>query len=294
MARQDALSIMTDEDEAKLAEIYGEVIEGIHALSLADKVKVKKYQSVNAGSVECPRFVNSGFKTYGTARGNGKGDALDNRPVTINLDVHKENIEEVAYDDILKSGVVNLVEARKENHKMMGAVELDNAFFGKMVTEGTEVTEYTGTTIVEKIDEIILKLEKLSNSFINGVDRTQMDLFLDPETYSAVETYMSTIPNGSNVFTDKRFKRVDVYCNPRQTVKVIVAPKESVAQPSRLTPYGINKIDESEDYSIETYLHYGTKALMPDAIFYGDLENEEEEGGNEQGGTGENGSGNQI
>ena len=71
MARQDALSIYTDDSQTKdkLAETYGEVIENVQKGAISEQIKNKNYSGdPTTGSVEIDRFKNAEIKDKGTAR----------------------------------------------------------------------------------------------------------------------------------------------------------------------------------------------------------------------------------
>ena len=118
MAFTNALSILQDKNStptpATLQEIYGAVIEGVRKSTLSQTFKSNLYTgNPIAGSVQFKRFVNATSKNYGTARAAGKGDKLTVPPVIVNVDQHKEIVEEVNKHDMDAFGVENLIETRR-------------------------------------------------------------------------------------------------------------------------------------------------------------------------------------
>lgn len=118
MARTKALSLLqAASTKADLKEIYGIVIENIQRDTLSNALKSQNYSgSPAAGSVEYKRFANSQSKTYGTARTAGKGDAVKVPPITVNVDTHKEIVEEVSKFDLDTFGVAGIMSRRASNH----------------------------------------------------------------------------------------------------------------------------------------------------------------------------------
>ena len=98
MARTKAISLIQNgETKVELAELSGLVIQNIQKDTLASGLKSQSYTGNPAsGSVEYRRFKNSVSQDYGTARAAGKGTALAVPPTTVNLNTHKEIVEEAA------------------------------------------------------------------------------------------------------------------------------------------------------------------------------------------------------
>lgn len=116
MARTNAISLLAGTSTpATLAEIYGLVIENVQKGTLSTALKSQQYTgNPAAGSVEFKRFVNSEAKDYGTARTAAAGDKVTAPPVTVNLSVHKEIVEEVAKFDLDTFGVSNIMRRRAD------------------------------------------------------------------------------------------------------------------------------------------------------------------------------------
>lgn len=102
MARTKAISlIQTGSTKVELSELSGLVISNIQKETLAAGLKSQSYTGNPAtGSVEYKRFKNSASQAYGTARTAGKGAAITVPPTTVNLDIHREIVEEAAKFDL--------------------------------------------------------------------------------------------------------------------------------------------------------------------------------------------------
>ena len=142
MARTKAISlIQTGSTKVELSELSGLVISNIQKETLAAGLKSQSYTGNPAtGSVEYKRFKNSASQAYGTARTAGKGAAITVPPTTVNLDIHREIVEEAAKFDLDTFGVGNIMARRADNHVDTVAAELDADFFAKAKTAGTKLT----------------------------------------------------------------------------------------------------------------------------------------------------------
>ena len=102
MNHTDALSVLSNTDKDKLLDIKGGVIENVQKGAISEKIKNKNYSGdIKAGSVTISRFINAISKEYGTARSSKKGTELNNKgKVTVNLDTHKEIVEEINLGDL--------------------------------------------------------------------------------------------------------------------------------------------------------------------------------------------------
>lgn len=270
MARTDALSVMSNTDKDKLLELKGGLIESIQKIAKSEGIKNKLYSGdLNAGSVEVSRFINAVAQKYGTAREAGKGTLLNNKgKVTVNLDQHKEIVEEVAKFDVDTIGIPGIVESRKSGHVRRMIADLDKSFFTEAETAGTAVT-LTGTTAEDKMEELIQSLETLENEYVDGVDRELMVLSLTPKAYGNLRNYIDKVQN-ANVETDAEevevFHGVKVISNHRQTKDAILMVEGAVAQPFKIYNYELEKINLSNDFALELFYDYGTKAIAPDLI----------------------------
>ena len=274
MARTKALSLLqATNTKADLAEIYGIVIEGVQKETLSGALKSQQYTgNPAAGSVEFRRFVNSGSNTYGTARTAGKGDAIMAPPVTVNLNQHKEIVEECTQFDLETFGIANIMARRAANHIDTMATDLDIAFFAAAGTAATEVTT-TATTEADKLEEAIVTLETVKNDYVKGVPRNMMAAVVTPAYYSKIRTTLDSLP-AHNVDTAAEefamYHGVKVYSglNLPSGIDVLLMTVGAVAQPVIAHPYGEpEKIPLSEDFASALFYHYGTQALTPDLIF---------------------------
>ena len=279
MARQEAKNIFLENgtDEALLAEIYGGVIENFELSAVSLAIKAQNAENVSAGSAEFKRFENSASAEYGTARAAGAGVALQTKPITVPIDTHREIVEEFRKADVAAYGVPSLLERRANNHSRSMVRELDTAFFAKAYEEGSVFTP-TATAIDEIVEELIVKVESISNAFIDGVDRDDIAVVLAPEKASLLRTKIDNLLIEGNRIENGllgKFHGVDVYTSNRlpkgtlQVVDMMAMVKGAVAQPVLLADqYQAEKIPLSNDWAVELFYDYGTKALMEDTIFY--------------------------
>lgn len=288
MARTKAISLLSAvSTKADLAEIYGLVIENVQKIALSTELKSQQYTgNPAAGSVEFKRFVNSAPKAYGTARTAAKGDAVTAPPTTVNLDQHKEIVEEVAKFDIDTFGVAGVMARRADTHVQSMAADLDRAFFSAAATEGTAFTPASGVTEIQDVVEAMIQtLETTHNDYTDGVDRSLMDLVLTPEKYGKLRTFLDTQSNPNVDTAGEAFAMyhgVRVYSSTRlpvttETVEetktkttvtdALLMIRGAVAQPVVSDQYSApEKIPLSNDYAVSLFYDYGTKALTPDLI----------------------------
>ena len=291
MARTKAISlIQSGSTKVDLAELSGLVIQNIQKDTLSAGLKSQSYTGNPAtGSVEYKRFKNSASQPYGTARTAGHGDALTVPPTTVNLNKHREIVEEAAKFDLDTFGVGNIMARRADNHVDTVASELDSDFFDVAVSEGTAFTAPASATDPGKIVEALIQtLETVKNDFVRGVPRNIMRLVLDPVYYGKIRTYLDKGTNNANVDTAAEdfavFHGVRVYSSINLPVKTetvettktktttthaVIMIDGAVAQPAVIYPYKEpEKIPLSNDYGVSMFFDYGTKALTPDLIFH--------------------------
>ena len=125
MAREKAISLISGgTTKVELAEVSGRVIENIQKDTLASGLKSQNYTGNPAlGSVEYKRFKNSASQKYGTARTNHKGDAITAPPVTVNLNTHREIVEEAAKFDLDTFGVGNILVKKATQYLRFGNLQ---------------------------------------------------------------------------------------------------------------------------------------------------------------------------
>lgn len=276
MARTKAISlIQTAGTKVDLAELSGLVIGNIQKDTLASGLKSQSYTGNPAsGSVEYKRFKNSVSQDYGTARAAGKGSAITVPPTTVNLNTHKEIVEEAAKFDLDTFGVGNIMARRADNHVDTVAAEFDTAFFQCAVDEGTSFS--TAETDVEAIIEAFIQtLETVKNDYVRGVPRNIMRLVCDPSFYGKIRNYLDKNVHNANVDSAAEdfatFHGVRCYSSvfvPSGTNAIIMIDG-AIAQPAVIYPYKEpEKIPLSNDYGVSMFYDYGTKALTPDLIFH--------------------------
>lgn len=269
MARQDALSIYTDDStKDKLAETYGKVIEAVQKGAISEQIKNKNYSGdPTTGSVEIDRFKNATIDNLGTARTNAKGNKIKNTgKVTINVDTDKEIVEEISKKDIKLYGIDGMAERRKDNHVKRMIAYLDTEFFAKAEEEGTEVSDITDTAIEDVLEALIQKVETTKNDWVDGVDRDMIDLTLRPKVYGKLRNYIDRVDGTDG--SEEYFHGVRVYSNHRQTKDAICMINGAVGQLVTTDQYDAEKIPLSNDIALELFFSKGTKAVMPDLIQY--------------------------
>ena len=265
MARTNAQSIYDsneDTTKAKLAEISGKLIEGIYATALSSKLKNTDYSGdPTAGSIEVNRFKNAVSKSE-ALRNTGK--------TTINLDRHKEIIEEVSGADLALFGIEGLADRRADNHRKQMVTELDREFFAEAEAKGTNVV-LTGITAVEDAAEkLIQTIISVKNDWVDGLDKEDVHMSLNPKTYGKLRNYIDkvtvpTVDSGSREIN--LFHGVEVAENVRQTADIIIMVKGAIAEPLKVSQYKAEKIPLSNDYALELFYDYGLGAVSKDLIF---------------------------
>lgn len=273
MARQSALNIHdTQGVNALLKEEYGKVIENIQTGTISNLVKNKDLSGdPNAGSVEAKRFANAKLEDYGTARAGGKAKGVVADTVTVNLNKHKEILEEVEASDATMYGVENLIGRRNRNITKTAIKALEKEFWAVTVDAATEFNSME-TSITKVMDAAINKLETTKNEFVDGVDRADIHFIVDPTTYTAIQEKLDELPNGTSPTDGKIqvFHNVKLFMSTDLPtgVKFIIGVDGSVAQPLRITKQPYEKIPLSQAYAYGVFLDYGTKAVTPELLYY--------------------------
>lgn len=277
MARTKAISlIQSGSTKAELSEISGFVIENIQKEAVSSALKSQNYTGNPAtGSVEFKRFKNATPQDYGTARTAGKGNALTVPSVPVNLDQHKEIVEEVHQFDLDTFGVGNIMARRADNHIDAVASALDKVFFETAISSGTAFTPSDdAATVPEILEELIQKLESVENDNVDGVSRNLIRVVMTPNQYGKMRNALDQTPK-SNVDTAAEefslFHGVRVYSSVHlpATADMLAMVDGAVAQPVVMYPYKEpERIPLSNDMAVSLFYDYGTKALTPDLIFY--------------------------
>ncbi|MEA4831938.1 hypothetical protein SDC9_75303 [bioreactor metagenome] len=278
MARTKAISLFeSGSTKVDLKDVSGFVIGNIQKETLSSGLKSQAYTgNPAAGSVEFKRFKNSASKVYGTARAAGAGDKLNIPPTTVNLDQHREIVEEAAKFDLDTFGVGNIMTRRADNHVDTVVAELDEAFFQTAVIAGASYEPASGIdTIEKKLEDMIQKLETVKNDYVRGIPRSIMRLVCSPSFYGEIRNYLDKGVNNANVNTAAEefsvFHNVKTYSsvNLPYGIEVILMIDGAIAQPVVTYPYkDPEKIPLSNDYGVAFFYDYGTKALTPDLIFF--------------------------
>jgi hypothetical protein len=291
-----SLSVLVDGEEGKdfLAEKYEGLIENVQAKMISNIFKNTELSGdPEAGTLKAKRFTNAKSQAYGTARTSGRGQYLKDKGVAIDIDVDREIVEEIEEKDVRLLGVEGLVSKRSANHEQSMVRELDGAFFECAAKEGTSVDVSGLTETKDKLDKLILTLHKTKNDYVDGVDKENIHVTLSPDAYEDMRDYIDTKSN-ANVDTSVeefgKYHGVHVYSNIHQPegVEMIAMCMGSIAQPVMPSPYEPSRIPLSKAIAIELYYSYGTKAVMPDLIYYvgtytdpeeEETDDEEEDGG---------------
>lgn len=274
MARIESLGILTTEEgKAYLSELYGKVIDNVNKALISSKFKNTDLSgNPESGTVEANRFANAKSKAYGTARAAGKGDNLKAKAVTVAIDQDKEIVEELKKKDITLYGVDGILDKRAVNHVQRMASELDTAFFAEGKTAGTKLT-VTATDIAEEVEEAIQVCENTKNDFVDGVPRSMINLVCNTKYYGKIRTMLDkvSVPGidaAAEEFSAyhgvKTFSCVHLPAN----VDYMIMVDGAIAQPVMSEEYTAEKINLANDYAVELFYHYGTKAVTPDLIFY--------------------------
>ena len=276
MALENALNIYVNgaepSEKEKLAQVYAGLLENVQKGSLAERFKNTNYSGdPQGGSIVIRRIANAGLDDYGDARGDGKGRALENNDVVINIDDDKEIVEELEMKDVAMFGVDGLAEKRRSNHANRIVAYKDTQFFGAMVSAGTEVT-LESEKIEEQLEEMIQAVETTSDDFTDGVERDMIVLSVKPSVYGKVRNYIDSIANSVNGATYNVFHDVEIVSNTRQTKDIICFVRGAVAQPTKIDEYAVEKVPFADAIALETFIHMGTKAIYGNLCKYADLE----------------------
>lgn len=270
-----SLSVLVDGQEGNefLSEKYVGLLENVQAKTISSIFKNSELSGdPEAGTLKAKRFTNSTSKPYGTGRAAGAGVKVKDKNVSVDIDVDKEIIEEIEEKDVKLLGVEGLVNKRASNHEQSMVRELDTAFFVCAASDGTEFTT-DKATVKQRLDALVLRLHQTKNEYVDGVDKELIHVVLSPEAYEEMRDYIDTKAN-ANVKTDVaefgKYHGVWMYSNIHQPadVEMIAMCKESIAQPVMPTPYSPSRIPLSKAVAIELYYSYGTKAVMPDLIYF--------------------------
>ena len=274
MPRINALNILTTEEGKEyLAELYGKVIENVQKNIVSATMKNTDLSGdPTAGSVEAKRFVNAASQAYGTARTNGKGNAVKAQAVTVPIDTNKEIVEELETKDVSLYGVDGILEKRAQNHVLRMAAELDRAFFAAAYNGATKVTVDTSGNVEDVLETIIQECENTKNDFVDGVPRDMMHLVLSSKFYGKIRNSLDKTSKANIDTTMEEFYAwhgVEVKSCTRlpEGCDILLMVTGAVAQPVMSEQYVAEKIPLSNAYGVSLFYNYGTKVVTPDLIF---------------------------
>lgn len=272
MPRIASLNILLEsEGKDYLAELYGKVIENVQKTLVSAGMKNTDLSGDPAsGSVEAKRLANATSQDYGTARTNGKGNAVKASTVTVAIDQDKEIVEELEEKDIKLYGVDGVLEKRAQNHVLRMAAELDTAFF-KAAADAAAQATLTATAVDERLEAAIQALENTKNAFVDGVPRSLMHLVCSTSVYGSIRNALdkmarSNIDTAAEEFWAWHGVRAYSCVNLPAGCDFLVMAQGAVAQPVTADQYKAEKIPLSNAYGVELFYHYGTKVVTPDLI----------------------------
>lgn len=273
MARIESLNVLLESSgKDYLAELYGKVIENVQKGTISGRLKNTDLSgNPVSGTVEAKRFAFAKSKTYGTARTNGKGDAIKAKPVTVPVNIDEELIEEVEVKDTTLYGVEGLIQRRTDEFQMAMMRKLEVAFFDKAGSVATALTT-TETDPFKILEAVILQIETTKNDFVNGVPRNLISVIMQPSEYSKIRTAINTDFKNANVDSAieefGRINGVTVYSSIDlpDDVKMIGMCAQSIAEPVLPKAYDAEKINMVNALALELFYSYGVKEVMPDLI----------------------------
>ena len=229
MAKTNTISIFESENtQAKLNELQAGIVENLQTKGNSFRVKSKNANlNEKAGSYIFKRYQNSQSKAYGTARTANAGDKLTAPDITVNVDDHKEIVEEVAKFDAERFGVdasvIGIVEKRKTNHEMTLKRDVESKFWQEAYTKAIAGDDLgmtgqvvagigaAGTTPIDEYldSEVFVKLETVKNNYVNGVDRELIASMLSPKAYSKLKSRLNTLYNANFAVADKELQGIN-------------------------------------------------------------------------------------
>ncbi|KXK66957.1 hypothetical protein HMPREF3293_00187, partial [Christensenella minuta] len=234
--------LLDPEGKDFLAERYGVVIDNIQHRMISSMLKNKDLSGdPTTGSVEAKRFANSESKEYGTARAAAKGDLVKAKPVTVQIDVDREIVEELEEKDTKLYGVEGLIVRRTQNHTLSMSRELERAFFDKAVETGTKFST-SESAAQDILEAAIQSVETTKNNYVDGVPRDMIHVTASPEFYGEIRKYLDSVENSNIDTAAESFNafhgvRVDSSVYLPAGAKFVVMVYGSIAQPVLPKPY---------------------------------------------------------
>lgn len=280
MIATQALSIyVSDSVKAELKNKIAGVFENLAKDTISGRLKSKNGAlNEKAGSFEFKRFANATRQEYGTARTAGKGNKVKAAPIVVNLDRNSEIVEEVNTFDAASFTDEDLnafLARRKTAIQQSVARDLDRDFFAAAKTGGTAGASINvANPIVAQLETIIAGLEVTNNEYVDGVDREQMALVLNPTLYGKVKTELNDCYNFSGTVADEVFKGINgvaTFSSNRlpDGVDYVLMVMDSIAQPVMITDTDVEKIPLSNEYAVEVFYRNKTKVLAQELVIYG-------------------------
>lgn len=284
-ARTDSINVVDDNgDEALLSEEYGRVVEAYQKKSHVAQIKAEGLGDASSGSMVFSRFQNAAVGNYGAARTATAGASVIDDQVTVNLDQHKEIVEELALFDVKTYGINNLIQRRSLNHALRMAAHTDRAAWAAAFTaaaaasQNTDITWANGTTpdYLALVEEAILKVETVSNDYVDGVDREMIVVAVTPTVFSKIKNsltkvfaYNGTVNELVEVEGLNGARIVSEHYLPTGT-DFIATTVGNIAQPIWSQGYtGGERIPLTNNVEVSLFFDYGTKILAPDLVFEG-------------------------
>lgn len=259
-----------------LAEELKGIIENVQRKTISNIFKNTLLSgNPDAGTLKARRYAAAKSKEYGTARTAGKSDPGKALSVAVDIDNDKEIFEEYEEKDISLNGIPGLLAERKVAIENAMTRELDEKFFEAAVdaAEGGTALTPTGTTVKERLSELVLALHTTKNEFVDGVEKSDIHVTLSAAAYEEMRDYIDTNAN-ANVQTDVeefgKYHGVWVYSNVHQPdgIEMIAMCTGAIAEPVKSSEYRAEKIQFSDAYNVGLPYYYGCKAVMPDLIYY--------------------------
>lgn len=266
----------TEEGKLLLAEELKGIIKNVQRKMISNIFKNTLLSGdPNSGTLTARRYAAAQSKAYGTARTAGKSDPGRALSVSVDINNDKEIFEEYEEKDLSLNGIPGLLAERKAAIENAMTRELDEKFFEMAVdaTEGGVALVTTGTTVKERLSELILALHTTKNEFVDGVEKEDIHVTLSAEAYEEMRDYIDTKAN-ANVQTDVeefgKYHGVWVYSNNHQPegIEMIAMCTGSIAEPVKTSTYRAEKIQFSDAYNVGLPYYYGCKSVMPDLIYY--------------------------
>lgn len=286
-ANTDASGMLDDAgNEALLSAIYDKKVAEYQKMSNVAKVKAA-FGSGNPayGSMVFHRFQNAVVRTEGTARTAAAGDDVLDDQVTVNLATKKEIVEELHKRDIAQIGYAGIVQQRTSNHAARMMADLDRAALTALKAaagaggRNADVTYPNGTVpdYLDMLETIIQKVETVTNDYVDGVDRSQIVVFLRPSIFGKIRKEIDTVYvfNGTTeaqeisgyhgaIVVSEHYMPAD--CD------FIATSVGNLAQPVYSDGYnGGDRVPLSNFVELSLFYTYGTTVLAADLAFEGEI-----------------------